>query len=152
MAHECRKGDGKKTTLYTLLPGRASIWCVMEAVWRPTATCAVPLSRRHTSRVWTRRRLTRDRRAGAGRGCLRGCLRSRWRAACGVRGGLCTVVPPLGSHSVEPRLPSTPEMVCVLHSRGGEATTLPQPAAEMLGCLDGDLLDLSRSTLRYSNF
>jgi hypothetical protein len=43
-------------------------------------------------------------------------------------------------------------MVRVPHSRGGEATTLPQPAAGVLGCLDGDLLDLSRGTLRHGDF
>jgi hypothetical protein len=44
------------------------------------------------------------------------------------------------------------EIVRVLHSQGGEAATLPQPAAGVLGCLDGDVLDLCLSALRHGDF
>ena len=47
---------------------------------------------------------------------------------------------------------SLDEIVRVLHSQGGEAATLPQPAAGVLRCLDGDLFDLSLSALRHGDF
>ena len=47
---------------------------------------------------------------------------------------------------------SLDEIVRVLRSQGGEAATLPQPAARVLGCLDADLFDLSLSALRHGDF
>jgi len=47
---------------------------------------------------------------------------------------------------------SLDEIVRVLRSQGGEAATLPQPAARGLGCLDGDVFDLSLRALRHADF
>jgi hypothetical protein len=47
---------------------------------------------------------------------------------------------------------SPDEIVRVLRSQSGEAATLPQSAAGVLGCLDGDVLDLSLSALRHGDF